>query len=257
MQDQPTTFRFSLRALFIYTALTALGLLALKYPFVWRNPATDAQSQAARLTDEQMLQRAVEAVTNEAHQGKARRSKPRVAAVQSNNTHLGRWQMANPLREYGFYCALLDNGLYPIRHFLAVSRSGQVVSPLDIEEFTELVVAEDKSRWKDEDYLNAATLYVHLTSAANEDGWRLLAKPEDFTAINFAMAAIGPGVEKQKDAAKQIVAPKIEQEGGHVTAMFYAWHLIGGYLRRWHIQIGPKVKASCQELGQFGGGGYD
>ena len=35
MQNQPSTFRFSLRALFVCTAFVGLGLLALKYPSDW------------------------------------------------------------------------------------------------------------------------------------------------------------------------------------------------------------------------------
>jgi|PlaIllAssembly_1097288.scaffolds.fasta_scaffold233197_2 hypothetical protein len=35
MQNQPSTLRFSLRAMFIWTAFVALGLAALKYPFAW------------------------------------------------------------------------------------------------------------------------------------------------------------------------------------------------------------------------------
>jgi hypothetical protein len=35
MQNQPSRFHFSLRAVFIWTTFVALGLAALKYPFIW------------------------------------------------------------------------------------------------------------------------------------------------------------------------------------------------------------------------------
>lgn len=35
MQDQPSTFRFSLRALFVYTTLAGLGLAGLMYASPW------------------------------------------------------------------------------------------------------------------------------------------------------------------------------------------------------------------------------
>ena len=131
------------------------------------------------------------------------------------------------------------------------------LNPPDIKKFTELLTAEDKSPWKDEDYLHAATLCVHLATPANEDDWKLLAKPEDFASVKMNMDSVGLGVAKQKEAAKQIVAPKIERKDGWVTVTFYAWHFIGKNFSRWRVQIGPKVEASKQELDLFGGGGYD
>ena len=94
-------------------------------------------------------------------------------------------------------------------------------------------------------------------SRANEDGWKVLEKPEDFTKITVNINAVGLGAAKQKEAAKQIVPLKIERKDGQATITFYAWHLIGGNLRRWQVEIGPKMAATKQELGQFGGGGYD
>lgn len=88
-------------------------------------------------------------------------------------------------------------------------------------------------------------------------GWKVLKEPEDFTAIQFNMASVGPGVEKQKEAARQIVAATVQPKGNQVVVSFYSWHLIGGYLRKWQVEIGPKPAAKKQELGQFGGGGYD
>ncbi len=207
------------------------------------------------LTDAQMLELATQAVTKDS-------PKAVVAPARSKNLHLGQQAMPNPMPNWSFFCAVLgQTPTAPIRQYLAVSRSGQVIYPLKAEKFSELLAAEDKNKWKDEDYLNAAVLRVHLMSVANEDGWKFLEKPEDFMAITFNMASVGAGgekrAEKRQEAAKQIVAPKIERKDGQVTVTFYAWHLIGGYLRQWQVQIGPKTEAAKQELGRFGGGGYD
>lgn len=94
-------------------------------------------------------------------------------------------------------------------------------------------------------------------STPNEDGWKVLETPKDFTTITFNMDAVGLGAAKQKEAAKQIIPLKIERKDGQAIVTFYAWHLIGGNLRRWQVEIGPKMEATKQELGQFGGGGYD
>jgi hypothetical protein len=132
-----------------------------------------------------------------------------------------------------------------------------VIDSLDGTKFSQLLAAENKAKWKDEDYRNAAILWVHVMARANEDGWKVLEKPEDFTKITFNMDSVGLGGAKQKEAAKQIVPLKIEQKDGQAIVTFYAWHLIGGNLRRWQVEIGPKMAATKQELGQFGGGGYD
>ena len=132
-----------------------------------------------------------------------------------------------------------------------------MIDPFDGAKFSQLLAAEDKAKWKDEDYRSAAILWVHLMARANEDGWKVLEKPGDFTKITFNMESVGLGAAKQKEASKQIVPLKIERKDGQAIVTFYAWHLIGGNLRRWQVEIGPKMAATKQELGQFGGGGYD
>lgn len=215
--------------------------------------ASISQTQAGDMTDEQMLKRAVEAIAKEDASAK-------VTPVQSKNPHLETWALKNPLPEYRFFCARLNPGkeiAAPNRRFLAVKRTGQVIDPFDSNKFSQLLAAEDKAKWKDEDYRNAAILWVHVMSKANEDGWKVLEKSEDFTKITFNMESVGLGAAKQKEAAKQIVPLKIERKDGQAIVTFYAWHLIGGNLRRWQVEIGPKMAATKQELGQFGGGGYD
>ena len=212
--------------------------------------ASISQTQAGDMTDEQMLKRAVDVIAKEDASAK-------VTPVQSKNPHLEPWLLKNPLPEYSFFCARLNPGKEfraPNRRFLAVKRTGQVIDSFDSNKFSQLLAAEDKAKWKDEDYRNAAILWVHVMSRANEDGWKVLEKPEDFTKITFNMGSV---VEKQKEAAKQIVPLKIERKDEQATVTFYAWHLIGGSLRRWQVEIGPKMAATKQELGQFGGGGYD
>jgi hypothetical protein len=215
--------------------------------------ASFSHMDAGDMTDEQMLKRAVEAISKE-------NAKATVTPVQSKNPHLGPWALQNPLPEYRFFCARLNTGKelsVPNRRFLAVRRTGQVIDSLDGTKFSQLLAAENKAKWKDEDYRNAAILWVHVMARANEDGWKVLEKPEDFTKITFNMDSVGLGGAKQKEAAKQIVPLKIEQKDGQAIVTFYAWHLIGGNLRRWQVEIGPKMAATKQELGQFGGGGYD
>ena len=215
--------------------------------------ASVSQAQAGDMTDEQMLKRAVEFIAKEDASAK-------VTPVQSKNPHLEPWLLKNPLPEYRFFCARLHPGkelAAPFRRFLAVKRTGQVIDSFDSEKFSQLLAAEDKAKWKDEDYRNAAILCVHVMSRANEDGWKVLEKPEDFTKITFNMESVGQGGAKQKEASKQIITLKIERKDGQAIVTFYAWHLIGGNLRRWQVEIGPKMAATKQELGQFGGGGYD
>jgi hypothetical protein len=211
----------------------------------------EGQPNAKNMTDEQMLKQAVEVIAKEDANAK-------VTPVQSQNPHLGPWALNNPLPEYSFFCALLAGGRsVPNRRFLGVKRTGQVIDSFDGPKFSQLLAAADKAKWKDEDYRNAAVLWVHLMARANEDGWKVLEKPEDFTRITFNMESVGLGAAKQKESSKQIVPMKIERNGGQAMVTFYAWHLIGGHLRRWQLEIGPKMAATKRELGQFGGGGYD
>ncbi|HEY8667810.1 MAG TPA: hypothetical protein VIL86_14175 [Tepidisphaeraceae bacterium] len=217
-------------------------------------PATESTTQPNGASDKEMLERALESVRKE-------NPKAMVVPVRSSNAHLGMWELASPLADYGFYCATLrETNAAPARQFIAVSRSGKVTTPFDSKQLGELLVAADKRQWKDEEYLKAAYLYVHLSTTASQDGWKVLARPEDFTAIEVNMAAVGPGVEKQQQAAQQIKAPVVERGQADASApvvRFYEWHLIGGAFRRWSITFGDGVQAQTQELGRFGGGGYD
>ena len=190
-----------------------------------------------------------------------RRDAPKatVTPVQSSNIHLGTWKLPNPLPDYSIWCAMLRDGeiAAPAREFIAIRKDGRITRRFDAKQFAALVAAAGRSQWKDADYLDAAALYVHLTAGANQDGWKLLAKPEDFTAITFNMAAVGPGVERQKEAARQIVAPTIASTKAGTVVTFYSWHNIGGVFQRWQVTFGDQVRAENRSLGQFGGGGYD
>lgn len=144
--------------------------------------ASISHTQAGDMTDEQMLKRAVEVIAKEDASAK-------VTPVQSKNLHLGTWALMNPLPEYRLFCARLNPGkeiAAPNRRFLAVKRTGQVIESVDGAKFAQLLTAEDKAKWKDADYRNAAILWVHVMSKANEDGWKVLEKPEDFTKCHRA-----------------------------------------------------------------------
>ena len=124
--------------------------------------ASISQTQAGDMTDEQMLKRAVELITKEDANAK-------VTPVQSKNLHLGTWLLKNPLPEHRFFCATLNPGkelAAPNRRFLAVKRNGQVIDSFDGTKFSQLLAAEDMAKWKDEDYRDAAILWVHVMSRA-------------------------------------------------------------------------------------------
>ena len=249
----------------LYATLTFKeGNLVLELSKVYQQPKNanwftsfvlkkEGQPNAKNMTDEQMLKRAVEVISKEDPHAI-------VTPVQAKNQHIEPWVLKNPLPEYRFFCARLNTDkekAAPNRRFLAVKRTGQVIDSFDGARFSQLLAAEDKTKWTDEDYRNAAILWVHIMFRPNEDGWKVLEKPEDFTKITVNIEAVGLGAAKQKEASKQIVPLKIERKAGQATVTFYAWHLIGGDLRRWQVEIGPKMGATKQEFGQFGGGGYD
>jgi len=216
--------------------------------------AKPAPAEAGKkpLTDEEMAKLAEEA---------ARKDKfVSIGPLVSKNPHLGgETAIANPLNKHRFWCVLQAQGLaVPRRAYLCVDRTGQVHYPFKAEGFAKLLAAEDTSKWKDEDFLAAAQLYVHLTSCANQDGWKLCKVAADFLGITFNMPGAGtPGAEKREKLAETIAAPKVDRAGEKVTVSFFAWHLIGGRLLHWTVEFGPESKASSNELGRFGGGGYD
>jgi hypothetical protein len=186
-----------------------------------------------------------------------------VRPVQSRNYHLGIRLMPQPLARSRYYAATLAyTTAAPVRTFVEVLTAGgrEVLYPLTLEQFIIRLQEADKSTWTDRQYLDAAMLYVHLNSVANEDGWVLLEKPEDFTAISFNMDSVGPGPVKRHEAAVQIRAPVVEalrSDPAATRVTFFSWHLVGGSLRKWEVEIGEAVAARHEDLGRFGGGGYD
>ena len=185
-----------------------------------------------------------------------------VRPVQSRNYHLGVRLMPQPLAGFRYYAATLAyttaGPCVPSSRCRA--RAGARSYPFKLEQLAFRLQKEDKSAWTDGQYLDAAILYVHLTSLANEDGWVLLEKPEDFTAITFNMPSVGPGLVKQHEAAALIKAPVVEalrSDPAATRVTFFSWHLIGGFLREWEVEIGEAVTARSKDLGRFGGGGYD
>jgi len=186
--------------------------------------------------------------------------KATVRPVQSRNMHLGVTLMPQVVTNFRYYAATLAwTPAAPVRKFLTVSQDGKVAF-VELAQVTDHLRQQDRSAWKDDDYLNAARLYVHMTSVANEDGWKLLAKPDDFTGIDFNMESVGPGRDRQRTAAQQIKSPSVTRPAAQksdVVVTFYSWHLIGGELRKWTVTFADKVSASSENLGAFGGGGYD
>ena len=220
-----------------------------------------------RLTDEEMEKLAAETVAALKPDAQANLwlrggpFKPALGPLGSNNPHLGEQKTVNPLKEQRFWCVLLyHTTAVPVRQYLCIDRTGRVILPFKVEDaggetFGKMVAAEDKSKWQDADYVNAAALYVHLASAANQDGWKLCGSADDFLAVKFNMF---PAIEaKRQEAAKQIEAPKVVKTDAKVTVTFYTWHNIGGSLKQWTVEFGPEFKAGARELGRFGGGGYD
>jgi hypothetical protein len=209
-----------------------------------------AGEDAAPLTDEALLLVAQKAAEKE-------NAEARVARAGSHNPHLGEMILRNPLSNFLIFAVRIETKSAPRIHFMTVDRSGKTTSPFSAADYGTLVARADRANWKDADYLDAARLLVHLPRPHNEDGCVFPEKPEDFTAIKFNMASVGLGVDKQAEASKQIAPPKIEVKDKDAVIAFYAWHLIGGHLCQWTVQVGTVNKATMKDLGGFGGGGYD
>jgi hypothetical protein len=215
-------------------------------------PPKEAEPAKKGLTDEEMQKLAEET----ARKGKFLSIGP----VASKNQHLGgETAAANPLANHRFWCVLQARGLagQPIGSFICVDRTGAVTYPFKAEEFGKLVAAENKAKWQDQDYVNAAALYVHLTALASQDGLKLCKSADDFMAVKFNMPQQGPAAEKREAAAKVIEASKVVKAADKVTVTLCVWHLIGGSLKQWTVEFGPEFKADSKVLGRFGGGGYD
>lgn len=228
----------------------ALFLALLLAPFAMAQPP-------ARLTDDRMAELALAAVTPEF-------PKAMIAPLRSKNIHLGEpWNLAHPLPDWRVFSITLRQGLAaPVRQYVAVNQAGEIVRSFTSEKFAALVAKTDRSKWTDQDYIDAACYHIHLTTTASQDGWKLLTKPADFTAITFNMAAVGPGVEKRNKVAQQIQAPTVarsaERKNPNAVVALHEWHLIGGILSQWQLTFTPQgIEATRKELGRFGGGGYD
>lgn len=224
------------------------------FDWKWR-PAAKAAGPAKGLTDDEMKKLAEETA----------RKGPFVSldALVSRNQHLGgETAIPNPLASARLWCVLQgQTPAAPARAFICVGRDGQVAYPFKAEDFGKLLAAEKTSEWKDATFLEAARLYVHLTSVANQDGWKVCQSADEFLAIDFNMPRQGPTFGNRLEVSKQIEAPKVarekEKEKDKITVTFCAWHLIGGRLGRWTVQFAPEFRAEFKELGRFGGGGYD
>jgi len=206
-----------------------------------------------RLTRNQMIKLAEAAALND-------HPKAKVTPPAATSRHLPRLVLTSPLKTAVFRAALLgESKTAPKRAYVAVTRNGEVLYPFRPGQFGAIAAAEDMKKWRDPDYLDAAMLYAHLTRVANEDGWKLLRAPQDFLAITHNMPhnPIRIGGGSRFLAARKIRPPRVVRANGKVTVEFYAWHLIGGALRKWTVQLAPTFEGSSVVLGKYGGGKYE
>jgi hypothetical protein len=230
-------------------------------------PAATATSAASAgtLTDRQIDDIVLAAIkANPLDTGGARikpLDPPKITPIASNNPHLGGTvAIPSPLKRHCFRCVLLGYGMAaPFRRYACVTSDGNLVIPFASDKnFAQILAAEDTSKWTDQDFLDAARLYVHLMWVANEDGWVLLNKPEDFVNITFNMPKAGtPQDEKRREDAKKVVAPTVTRREGTAAVRFFVWRCIGGNLHEWTFEFGKEFKASFKEVARWGGGGYD
>ncbi|MFB3892140.1 MAG: hypothetical protein ACE15C_08975 [Phycisphaerae bacterium] len=250
--------------------LSSINALVAKYgmkPSVETRPSATgpAATQAAGPSDEEIDKLVLAAIKAGPPAAGGRMVKPldppKVTAPASNNPHLGGTAaLANPFKKHHFRCVLMGYGTAaPWRMYACVSADGNVILPFAADkDFAKALAAEDTSKWTDDAWLDAAKLYVHLSTAANEDGWMLLNKPEDFTAIAFNMPKAGtPQDDKRKADAQKITKPSITREKDAVTVRFFVWRLIGGNLQEWTVVLGKDLKATVKDIARWGGGGYD
>src|SRR5262249_20394948 len=118
----------------------------------------EAPADKSQLTDKQMDELAAKTVHKD-------HPKATLSPLASTNPHLGgERKIANPFKNYRFWCANLGfTPAAPIRSYLGIDRSGKVYYPFRAEQFSALLAGEDLLKWTEDDLLNAAQLYVHLT----------------------------------------------------------------------------------------------
>ena len=172
--------------------------------------------------------------------------------------------LASPFSRHRFYFLLLGHTpAHPFCEYLCLSPTGEEIVPFDPEKhFAKILAAEDQAYWTLEDYRNAALLYVHLTSFANQDaGWTML------QAADFEHWAADPRGGTLKELSEAALAkirapgypnpPPATRRDGAVVIHFFSWHHIGGGLDEWTFTFGPEFHVRRESLGRFGGGGYE
>jgi hypothetical protein len=217
-------------------------------------PATTTSAPAvASLTDAQVDEIARDAAREY--------PKATVHALRSSNTHLGGdVPIANPIKGVHFRMIYLAPGMAaPKRAYFCVSDSGNVTYPFKADkDFTPLLAGQDLAKLSDDYLLKLAKLYIHLTSLANEDGWVIVEKPDDFMNITFNMPKDEAVVAKRKlDAQKIEPSGFLRTKAGTVGLEFCVWHSIGGRLVKWKFIFSPEFKVTSTQIARWGGGGYD
>jgi len=142
----------------------------------------------------------------------------------------------------------------PNRNYLAVSAVGAVVI-VDSSNLDRLLETIEVRTVDDQELVALAETAIHLHSVANEDGWAMLLEPRAFLQIDFNMSA--DRLAARTAAARAIRAPSIRRDHDAARVTLFAWHVIGGELRRWDVGFGSGAKIEGETLGSFGGGGYE
>ena len=120
-----------------------------------------------------------------------------------------------------------------------------------------MLAGEDRSTWGDAEYIQAATLWIHLLDPSRQhSGWTPLNTGEDLLGLTFNMQA--ENLPERKKVAARIVPPKRVSNGDTHTVELFSWTIISGPVHHWTFVFTPHgVRHSKEQLGRFGGGGYD
>lgn len=187
----------------------------------------------------------------------------KVTVPAATNPHLGGERViVNPFHSAAFATVRAGKGetpAGPVRSYASLAADGALLPAVDPKaKLAEVLKKEDTSKWHNDQWLQAAQLYVHLSSPDNEDGWKVLNTPDEFMAIQFNMSDHESAfLARRRAVASNIVRPQVANQDGKVIVTFYAYHIIGGYLRLWTVNFKPTVDATSKSFGQFGGGGHD
>jgi len=163
-------------------------------------------------------------------------------------------RIVNPLRNHFFWSVLMaTDGKAPLRSYLAVSRTGDIYWPYSPTDFKLILRGENTAGWNPSTYMKAAELFVHLTSPTSQDGWKVLAGPEDLLKTLKKRNALSPAAQA---VAGMVSPPAVKDNAAGVLVTFCSWHWAGGVVAQWRIQFGKDFHVRVRTLGACGGGKY-